>query len=186
MGRAAPGRSRERWAQTEPRRQRDPRYGLRSRTVTPQVCQQSSAHLCLLLITARPLCLHGHHPCRVSIQPPLSLTWPFTLSFSFCQISPFSSPAGQGCPAAAQAHSSLPTFCSTCSCLAAREPGVEPPAAEGHISAAVPPVSTSILTFVFPCLNAAELQDDCRDGSATITVLMDSTAGSNVSVLHLN
>lgn len=82
MGRAAPGRSREQWAQAEPQRQQDPRYGLRSRTATPQVCQQSSAHLCLLLITARPLCLHGHHPCRVSIQPPLSLTrWPFTLSF---------------------------------------------------------------------------------------------------------
>lgn len=57
--------------------------------------------------------------------------------------------------------------------------------ATAAISAPVPPLSASILTFAFPRLNAAELQDDCRDGSATITVLVKLKAGSNVSVLHL-
>lgn len=41
------------------------------------------------------------------------------LFFPLPSLSIFSSPAGQGSPAAARAHSSLPTFSSTCSCLAA-------------------------------------------------------------------
>lgn len=85
------------------------------------------------------------------------------LSPSRCQISRFSSPAGRGSPAAAQARGSLPALCSTCSCLAALELGDEPPAFSTN-SAPLPPVSASVRTLVSP-----RPKDHGRDGWATVS-----------------
>ncbi len=49
---------------------------------------------------------------------PVLLHYTGFLFFLLPSLSIFSSPAGQGSPAAARAHSSLPTFSSTCSYLA--------------------------------------------------------------------
>lgn len=108
------------------------------------------------LFLCRLLC-YGLNKRRFSIRTSLGLL----LSFFHCRISPFSSPAGQGSPAAVQARGSLPPLCSTCSCW-------QPESLEtSHRLPSAIPVSASSLAWDSPRLKA-ELQDDCGDGSATV------------------